>query len=153
MERGLAANTLSSYRRDLRRYAAYLDAQGIGGLDEINRRVRTAVAAGDKSPSSILTDPLGPLWYRGLITRGAAFEQEVAAAAAAALGSSAACSDNRTGGSSGGDYELPTYQPAPDLDIQPYFSSDTPGMEDVYTEPVKTFFKSVEREPGSGGSV
>ena len=56
----------------------------VGGLDEINRRVRTAVAAGDKSPSSILTDPLGPLWYRGLITRGAAFEQEVAAAAAAA---------------------------------------------------------------------
>ena len=56
----------------------------IGGLDEINRRVRTAVAAGDKSPNSILTDPLGPLWYRGLITRGPAFEQEVAAAAAAA---------------------------------------------------------------------
>jgi putative aldouronate transport system substrate-binding protein len=76
-----------------------------------------------------------------------------AAAAAAALGSTAACSDNRTGGSSGGDYELPTFQPAPELDVQPYFSSDTPGMEDVYTEPVKTFFKSVDREPGSGGSV
>jgi hypothetical protein len=55
-----------------------------GGLDEINRRVRAAVAAADKSPNSILTDPLGPLWYRGLITRGPAFEQEVAAAAAAA---------------------------------------------------------------------
>ncbi len=56
----------------------------MGGLDEINRRVRAAVAAGDKSPNSSLTDPLGPLWYRGLITRGAAFEQEVAAAASAA---------------------------------------------------------------------
>ncbi len=56
----------------------------MGGIDAINRRVRAAVAAGDKSPSSILTDPLGPLWYRGLITRGPAFEQEVAAAAAAA---------------------------------------------------------------------
>jgi hypothetical protein len=56
----------------------------MGGLEEINRRVRAAVAAGDKSPTSILTDPLGPLWYRGLITRGPAFEQEVAAAATAA---------------------------------------------------------------------
>jgi len=56
----------------------------MGGLDAINRRVRAAVAAGDTSPNSILTDPLGPMWYRGLITRGPAFEQEVAAAAAAA---------------------------------------------------------------------
>jgi hypothetical protein len=56
----------------------------MGGIDEINRRVRAAVAAGDKSPNSILFDPLGPLWYRGLITRGPAFEQEVAAAATAA---------------------------------------------------------------------
>jgi len=56
----------------------------MGGIDEINRRVRTAVAAGDTSPNSILTDPLGPLWYRGLITRSPAFEQEIAAAAAAA---------------------------------------------------------------------
>lgn len=55
----------------------------MGGLDEINRRVRAAMAAGDKSPGSIINDPLGPLWYRGLITRGAAFEAEVAAAAAA----------------------------------------------------------------------
>ena len=56
----------------------------MGGIEEINRRVRVAVAAGDKSPTSILYDPLGPLWYRGLITRGPAFEQEIAAAAAAA---------------------------------------------------------------------
>ena len=56
----------------------------MGGIDEINRRVRAAMLAGDKSPTSIINDPLGPLWYRGLITRGAAFEQEIAAATAAA---------------------------------------------------------------------
>ncbi|WP_335991588.1 extracellular solute-binding protein [Glycomyces sp. MUSA5-2] len=75
-----------------------------------------------------------------------------AAAAAATVGSTAACSDN-AGGAAGGDYDIPTFQPAPELDVQPYFTSDTPGMESVYTEQVTTFFKSVEREPGSGGTV
>ena len=37
-------------------------------LDEIDRRVATAMANGDDSASSILDDPLGPLWYRGLVT-------------------------------------------------------------------------------------
>lgn len=32
IERGVAANTLSSYRRDLRRYREFLDARGIGDL-------------------------------------------------------------------------------------------------------------------------
>jgi len=36
-------------------------------LDAVNRRVATAMVAGDDSPTSILTDPLGPLWYRGLV--------------------------------------------------------------------------------------
>jgi hypothetical protein len=36
-------------------------------LDEINRRVAAAMAAGDDSANSVLNDPLGPLWYRGLI--------------------------------------------------------------------------------------
>ena len=36
-------------------------------LDEVNRRVAAAMAAADDSPTSILNDPLGPLWYRGLV--------------------------------------------------------------------------------------
>ncbi|MBA2467182.1 MAG: metallophosphoesterase [Sphingomonas sp.] len=38
-------------------------------LDQINDQVRTAIRAADKSPTSIISDPLGPLWYRGLISR------------------------------------------------------------------------------------
>ena len=45
-------------------------------MDEINRRVATAMAAADESPKSILTDPLGPLWYRGLVGRDADAEAE-----------------------------------------------------------------------------
>ena len=40
-------------------------------LDDLNHRVAAAMAAGDESPRSILTDPLGPLWYRGLTGRDA----------------------------------------------------------------------------------
>jgi hypothetical protein len=36
-------------------------------IDEINRRVAAAMAAADETPASVLTDPLGPLWYRGLV--------------------------------------------------------------------------------------
>ncbi len=35
VERGLASNTIASYRRDLRRYVEYLEAAGVRGLREI----------------------------------------------------------------------------------------------------------------------
>ncbi len=38
-------------------------------IDEINRKVDDALRSIDRSPDSILTDGLGPLWYRGLISR------------------------------------------------------------------------------------
>ena len=38
-------------------------------LDAVNRRVAAAMASADDSPRSVLTDPLGPLWYRGLTGR------------------------------------------------------------------------------------
>jgi hypothetical protein len=49
-------------------------------LDEINRRTAAAMAAGDDSQASILNDPLGPLWYRGLVARDADAEAVRAAA-------------------------------------------------------------------------
>ena len=52
-------------------------------LDELNRRVAAAMAAADDSPHSILDDPLGPLWYRGLVGRDADAEAERVAAPAA----------------------------------------------------------------------
>ena len=36
-------------------------------LDVVNKRIAAAMAAADDSPTSVLTDPLGPLWYRGLV--------------------------------------------------------------------------------------
>ena len=45
-------------------------------LDEVNRRVAAAMAAADDSPKSVLNDPLGPLWYRGLVGRDADAEAE-----------------------------------------------------------------------------
>lgn len=38
-------------------------------IDAINAKVDSALRSVDRSPGSILTDPLGPLWYRGLISR------------------------------------------------------------------------------------
>ena len=49
-------------------------------IDEINRRVAAAMAAGDGSMTTILYDPLGPLWYRGLVRD----DPDAAAARAAA---------------------------------------------------------------------
>ena len=38
-------------------------------LQDINERVRTALKTGDISETAIINDPLGPLWYRGLVHR------------------------------------------------------------------------------------
>lgn len=44
-------------------------------IDEINRRIQTAMSRGDNGPSTVLYDPLGPLWYRGLVMRDADAEE------------------------------------------------------------------------------
>lgn len=36
-------------------------------IDKINARVQAAMAAADDGPKTVLYDPLGPLWYRGLV--------------------------------------------------------------------------------------
>lgn len=51
-------------------------------LDDINKAVSTSLRSVDRSPDSILTDPLGPLWYRGLITRDPKVTEIPAAATA-----------------------------------------------------------------------
>jgi len=38
-------------------------------IDAINAQVAEALRSIDRSPSSIISSPLGPLWYRGLISR------------------------------------------------------------------------------------
>lgn len=38
-------------------------------IDDINRRVVAALTAGDETPQAIINDEMGPLWYRGLVTR------------------------------------------------------------------------------------
>lgn len=44
-------------------------------MDEINHRVTSAMESADDGPSTILYDPLGPLWYRGLVMRDADAEE------------------------------------------------------------------------------
>ena len=51
--------------------------------EQINRRVADALKAQDQSPLSIISDPAGPLWYRGLISRAPGDETTVAPSAAA----------------------------------------------------------------------
>lgn len=38
-------------------------------ISEMNRRARAALLAGDASDEAIINDQMGPLWYRGLVTR------------------------------------------------------------------------------------
>ena len=51
--------------------------------EQINRRVADALKAQDKSLTSIISDPAGPLWYRGLISRAPGDETTVAPPSAA----------------------------------------------------------------------
>jgi integrase/recombinase XerD len=46
VERGLAPNTLSSYRRDLNRYVAYLEHLGVASIDAVEERDVEAFLAG-----------------------------------------------------------------------------------------------------------
>ena len=48
-------------------------------IEEVNRRAALAMGAVDDRPDSILNDPLGPLWYRGLVGRDADAEARRAA--------------------------------------------------------------------------
>jgi len=57
-------------------------------VEELNRQVKAALKAQDATPTSIINSPQGPLWYRGLISRGDgddATKAPVPAGAAAAL--------------------------------------------------------------------
>ena len=49
-------------------------------LDAVNKRVAAAMAAADDSPTSVLSDPLGPLWYRGLVSVDSEAQAERASA-------------------------------------------------------------------------
>jgi hypothetical protein len=49
-------------------------------IDDINRRVAAAMAAADQSPTAAISDPLGPLWYRGLVITDSDAQAERAAA-------------------------------------------------------------------------
>lgn len=50
-------------------------------VDEMNRRVAAALTGRDTSRQAIINDPLGPLWYRGLIRRDADEESRAPAGA------------------------------------------------------------------------
>ena len=49
-------------------------------IDTVNKRVAAAMGAADDTPASILSDPLGPLWYRGLVGADSDAQAERAAA-------------------------------------------------------------------------
>lgn len=53
-------------------------------LEELNRQVAAALTVTDQSPDSIISNALGPLWYRGLITRDPKITQIPPLAAGAA---------------------------------------------------------------------
>ncbi|TWH72658.1 integrase/recombinase XerD [Modestobacter roseus] len=72
VERGLAANTIASYRRDLRRYAEFLAATGVRGLGEVGESdvaaFLVALRAGDEDhpPLSATSAARAVVAVRGL---------------------------------------------------------------------------------------
>ena len=72
VERGSAANTLSSYRRDLNRYVEYLDARGIGRIDGVDAAVVSGFLAhlregdAEHSPLSATSAARAVVAVRGL---------------------------------------------------------------------------------------
>jgi hypothetical protein len=44
-------------------------------LDELNRRAAAELRARAESETALINDPLGPLWYRGLVTRAPAADE------------------------------------------------------------------------------
>lgn len=73
VERGLAANTLASYRRDLRRYLGYLDQAGIDDLDRVSEATVTGflvrLREGDaEHPALARPRRPGPWWRCGAST-------------------------------------------------------------------------------------
>jgi hypothetical protein len=55
-------------------------------IDEINRQAAAALQAQDESPTAIINNPQGPLWYRGLIERNAEDEATTPPVPAGAAG-------------------------------------------------------------------
>lgn len=49
-------------------------------LELVNKRIAAAMTAGDDSTASVLNDPLGPLWYRGLAMKDSEADVQRAAA-------------------------------------------------------------------------
>jgi len=72
VERGLAANTLVSYRRDLRRYAQVLDSMGIGTLGDVTAAhvaeylARLRTGDDDHAPLSASSSARAVIAVRGL---------------------------------------------------------------------------------------
>jgi integrase/recombinase XerD len=63
VERGLAANTIESYQRDLRRYAGLLDARGVRVLDDVRpadvAEFLAAIREGDDSHKPLVASSAG----------------------------------------------------------------------------------------------
>jgi hypothetical protein len=55
-------------------------------IEAINRQVAEALKAQNQNPTAIITHPQGPLWYRGLITRGDGDEATMAPVPSGATG-------------------------------------------------------------------